>query len=249
TQLPGERLLSAPGAQSDLRQLESVRRERVRDLLRRNRTTLESDPNGEAIVRDELLLYGPSDSEVETALRSGFTVARIETLEGLGVRIVILHAPHATPTARALALLRSVLPKVTIDFDHIYLESGDAAASEPVSAGSAGPDAPLGRDAGGKIGLIDGGIDMAHPAFKDAVIRTHGCEEHVIPDAHGTAVASLMIGRAGAFHGARPGMALFAADVYCASPTGGSLARVLEALAWLARERVPAINVSLVGPP
>jgi subtilisin family serine protease len=58
-----------------------------------------------------------------------------------------------------------------------------------------------------------------------------------------------MIGRSVDFHGATPGSELYAADVYCGLPTGGAADAVADAFAWLARERVPVINVSLVGPP
>jgi subtilisin family serine protease len=81
------------------------------------------------------------------------------------------------------------------------------------------------------------------------VIHQHGCAGASVPAAHGTAVASLMIGRSQRFHGAAPGSELFAADVYCGLPTGGAVDAVADALSWLVRERVPVINVSLVGPP
>jgi subtilisin family serine protease len=42
---------------------------------------------------------------------------------------------------------------------------------------------------------------------------------------------------------------LYAADVYCGLATGGAVDAVSDALAWLVREHVPVINVSLVGPP
>jgi subtilisin family serine protease len=41
---------------------------------------------------------------------------------------------------------------------------------------------------------------------------------------------------------------LYAADVYGAAPTGGSADRIAQALAWMARERIGVVNVSLVGP-
>jgi len=44
-----------------------------------------------------------------------------------------------------------------------------------------------------------------------------------VPAEHGTAVASLMVGRASAFHGAAPGSALYAVDVFCGLPTGGAV--------------------------
>jgi subtilisin family serine protease len=81
------------------------------------------------------------------------------------------------------------------------------------------------------------------------VIQRHGCGGAVVPSAHGTEVASLLVGRSARFGGAAPGAALYAADVYCGSPTGGSVEAIAEALEWLAGQRVPVINVSLVGPP
>jgi subtilisin family serine protease len=69
-----------------------------------------------------------------------------------------------------------------------------------------------------------------------------------VPSAHGTAVASLLAGSAGDFHGAAPQAELFAADVYCGLPAGGAVDRLAAALGWMARERVAVINVSLVGP-
>jgi subtilisin family serine protease len=70
-----------------------------------------------------------------------------------------------------------------------------------------------------------------------------------VPAEHGTAVASLLVGRAAALHGAAPGAALFAADVFCGQPTGGAVDAVAEAFEWLLQQRVAVINVSLVGPP
>jgi subtilisin family serine protease len=62
-------------------------------------------------------------------------------------------------------------------------------------------------------------------------------------------VASLLVGSTERFHGAAPGAELYAADVYCGLPAGGAVDAVADAFAWLAREAVPVINVSLVGPP
>jgi subtilisin family serine protease len=116
-------------------------------------------------------------------------------------------------------------------------------------AASTGPGASASSGTGTKVGLIDGGVDTSHDVFRDLVIHQHGCFGTPVPEAHGTAVASLMIGRSSRFHGAAPGSELYAADVYCGLPTGGAVDAVAEALSWLVREHVPVINVSLVGPP
>jgi subtilisin family serine protease len=153
--------------------------------------------------------------------------------------------------------LRGLDPEGVYDFNHLYADSGEVlgaggggaglgSATDPVNGvvGAAG-----GGGIGTKVGLIDGGVDVSHDVFRDIVIHQHGCSEAPVPEAHGTAVASLMIGRSPRFHGAAPGSELYAADVYCGLPTGGAVDAVADALAWLVRERVPVINVSLVGPP
>jgi subtilisin family serine protease len=100
-----------------------------------------------------------------------------------------------------------------------------------------------------RLGLVDSGVEAGHRALRGAAIKPWGCGGAVHPSAHGTAVAALMVGRDERFHGAAPGATLYAADIYCDSPTGGAADRIAQALAWLAREQVPVINLSLVGPP
>ena len=50
------------------------------------------------------------------------------------------------------------------------------------------------------------------------------------------------------FSGAAVGAELYSADVYCGLATGGAVDAVADAFAWMSRERVPVINISLVGP-
>src|SRR6185369_428370 len=99
-----------------------------------------------------------------------------------------------------------------------------------------------------KVGLVDGGVDVSHPVFKATTVHQYGCDGKSVPSAHGTAVASLLVGKADPFAGAAPGAELFAADVYCGLGTGGAADAVVDAIAWIARQHVAVINVSLVGP-
>jgi subtilisin family serine protease len=169
-------------------------------------------------------------------------------LEGLDVSIVVLQAPPGMSTRRALERLRREDPEGTYDYNHVYLESGEvgahaADAAETLEAASGGSTVT-----GIKIGLIDGGVQRSHPVFSGVSLHEHGCTGGAIPSAHGTAVASLLVGQGDVFHGAAPGAELFAADVYCGLATGGALDAVAEAFAWMSREKVPVINISLVGP-
>jgi subtilisin family serine protease len=100
-----------------------------------------------------------------------------------------------------------------------------------------------------RIGLVDSGVDGRHTVFADATLRRWGCGGKEVPAAHGTAVAALMVGHSERFSGVAPGGTVYAADIYCDQPTGGAASLIAGALAWLAREQVGVINLSLVGPP
>lgn len=228
-------------------QLREVRRLRIRELLRNNRPGLEADPRGAPIVRSEVVALSPSPAALESARAEGFNVGRTRALEGLDATIVVLQAPAGMSTRRALQRLRQLDPGGIYDFNHVYLDSGvvaDGAAETPV-ASSATPSTPV---HGVRVGLIDGGVQRNHPVFRDVSIHEHGCAGGNVPTAHGTAVASLLVGHAEHFSGAAVGAELYSADVYCGLATGGAVDAVADAFAWMSRERVPVINISLVGP-
>ena len=250
--LNGDRTLSALSNDLDPRRLTDLRRLHLLDLVRRNPREIETDPNGAPILRGEVVAFSPSDAALEKARAAGFVVVRERVLEGLDARVVVLKVPGGTATRRALRQLKGLDPEGAYDFNHLYTDSGEVGAGKDASTGS-GAGTSSGTDTssgvGTKVGLIDGGIDTSHDVFRDIVIHQHGCSGPPVPEAHGTAVASLMIGRSSRFHGAAPGSELYAADVYCGLPTGGAVDAVAEALSWLVREHVPVINVSLVGPP
>jgi len=249
--LPLDAEASAALGQLDSRSLRELRQQRIHELLRRHRDVLEADPHGAPIVRGELLAFSPPESALASALAAGFTVLREQDLPEIGARIVVLHT-HAD-TAAALAQLKRSDPSGRYDFNHLYLPSGrlsgalTAAARGPVSGAERGG-APA-MPAGTRIGLIDDGVDARHPSLRPSTIHAHGCAGEGVPAVHGTAIASLLAGRDGRFHGAAPGAELYAADVFCGQATGGSVDQVAEAFAWLMHEQVPVINVSLVGPP
>jgi subtilisin family serine protease len=230
----------------DTRSLRELRQQRIRELLRRHRDVLEADPQGAPIVRGELLAFAPQPGVLEVALAAGYTVVRERVLAELGARLIVLHAPD--DTARSLTRLQGIDPAGSYDFNHLYLPSGLASAAPdpapPAAVASSAEPAP----AAARVGLIDDGVDAHHVALDAVSIHPHGCGGAVLAAVHGTAVASLLAGRAGRFRGAAPGAELYAADVFCGRPTGGAVDEVAEAFAWLMHERVPVINVSLVGP-
>jgi subtilisin family serine protease len=241
--------------QLDSASLRALRQQRIRELLRRHRDVLEADPNGAPIVRGELLAFSPQPASLALAIAAGYTVVRERELGELGARIVVLHAPD--DTARSLTRLVGLDPTGSYDFNHVYLPSGLSSGVAPAvleppvppqPAAGATAAASAATPAAARVGLIDDGVDAHHAAFDAAKIHLHGCAGTALPALHGTAVASLLAGHAGRFQGAAPGAELYAADVFCGRPTGGAVEDVAEAFGWLMHERVPVINVSLVGP-
>jgi len=212
----------------------------VRDLLRRHRDLIEADPAGEPIRRQELVLVSPSEAALAAAAALGLTKLRDEDWPELGLREVVLRVPAGLDTAEALARLRAAQPDLQADFNHLYSRSGDVSAGP--GAASTPQRGPI------RVGLIDGGVDRRHTALRHATGGSFGCGGSVLPSEHGTAVASLLVGRERGFAGASPKAELFTADVYCDKPDGGSAEEVVRALAWMARERVAVVNLSLVGP-
>lgn len=214
------------------------RLDQVHALLRTRRDTLQADPRGEPVVRREILAWSPSPAGLAAASAAGLRVLRRETFDALGQTLVVFGTPDGAALEAVLAALRAADPDGVYDYNHVYTGSGAAGAV---------PDG-INDASAVRVGLVDSGVDTAHPAFDGARIERWGCAAPH-PDAHGTAVAALLVGRAAPFRGAAPGATLYAADIYCASPTGGSADRIAGALGWLAREQVGVINLSLVGPP
>jgi subtilisin family serine protease len=97
-----------------------------------------------------------------------------------------------------------------------------------------------------RIGLIDSGVDGAHPVLSGVTIVRQGCGGALFPAAHGTAVASLLVGQGENFESVIPGATLHASDIFCGHG-GASLSLLAIALDWMAREKVPVVNISLVG--
>jgi hypothetical protein len=221
-----------------------LRKLRIRELLKTERDRVESGPDGQPILRRQVGALSPTPEALERARAAEFTILSDETLAGLGLRLVVLQAPEGMSTRRALKRLRELDPAGSYDYNHLYLDSGAAEAAQESPVATVAPVAA--PPSGLRIGLIDTGVDATHPALAGAAIRMHGCGDKPTPAFHGTAVASLLVGKNGEFEGMLPGATLYAADVFCGHG-GGSLSLLAVELDWMARERVPVVNISLVG--
>lgn len=223
--------------------LAELRKLRLGELIRSNPGALEAGPNGVPVRRGALIAIDPTDAQLRGAAAAGF---RIEAREDLGGLVsVTLRSPTRLSPKEALRRLVQAAPGIAADYDHVYEPAGGALL--PVIgaalAGAMPPPMPAGRT----IVMIDGGV-AAHPSLAVAAIVQQGFAGGAKATGHGTAVASLLVGRDGPFRGAADGAKLYVADVYGGSPAAGSASAIVRALAWAASKQPDAISISLVGP-
>ena len=207
---------------------------------------------------------------------------RLDGLDLAWLRLRASAGTSPAALAARIAQLRAEDPEGSYDYHHVYVDAGTATPMEgaPPSSRDAAPTAlasasatatqPAASSTGTsgnatgsigtegavtgerRVGMIDSGVDAAHPSLRHVALTRQGCAGQARPAAHGTAVASLLVGDSEiGFRGALPRGRLFAMDVYCegGSQAGGGVQAIAEGLAWLARMRVGVVNISLVGPP
>jgi len=230
-------------AESGAPTLLELRRLRLQELIRSNRTTVEADGSGLPVRRGIVAVMDPDVPGLQRALGAGFRVARDDRDPALGLRVVSLAAPRGMSARDGLKLLRKVAPELQADFDHLFEPAG--AALLPMAGALA---ASQSSGNGPAIGMIDGGV-ASHPSLAGKSIEQSGFAGSPQPTGHGTAVASLLVGSQGPFRGAASGARLFVADVYGGNRAAGSATSIVRALGWLSAKRPQVINISLVGPP
>lgn len=220
-----------------------LRRQRHQLLIRQNRKLLEADDRGQPVRRGVVLVVDPDPISLQLADRAGFRLVGDDRNADLGIRVVQLSVPGGMNARSGLRLLQRIAPRLSADFDHLFEPAGGSLAPLHAALAASGVTAR-----GGVLGMIDGGV-ASHPSLAAASIEQNGFAGSPQPTGHGTAVASLLVGRQGPFSGAAAGAQLYVADVYGGSSAAGSAATVVKALAWLAGKRAQVINISLVGPP
>ncbi|WP_022972217.1 S8 family serine peptidase, partial [Xanthomonas maliensis] len=239
----GQSLRQAPGDLARLRRL------RLDAVLRSDPRGLDRDEQGAIVVRDQLLALEPTPAILRAAQVAGFVVLEQRGFDDLGLRLVVLRTPPGVSARRGLRQLRQLDPQGAYDYNHVYSGSAAPAVVAPSVAPPArlAAAAPAATTAGFRVGLIDSGVEAAHPALAGVDIQSWGCGGRTTPQAHGTAVASLLAGRAVAQ--GNPAGVLYAADIYCGKADGGNVVELVAALAWMAQQQVPVINISLIGGP
>jgi hypothetical protein len=204
-------------------------------LLREQPRRVAVDPQGQPVLRGEFLAMDLTAAQIDALQAQGFMADSHTAADAaLGLDLVILRDSRGRSEAAAMRALQQAAPQAAFTYQHLYLSAGAVDAAGDVSA-----NAPATAGMPRRIGLIDGGVDPSDPALGHAHIEDHGCAKPTA-SRHGTAVAARLVdGDADT---------LYAADLWCGDAVGGATSNLVDALAWMAREGVPVINISLVGP-
>lgn len=209
------------------RQLSSIRKTRLENLVRANPQALELTREGYPARRGEILVFDPTPLALDGLKAAGFRVLGTENIDGLDVTSTRLAVPGGAKLRELDAIIGRVAPGVEWTPDHLYEQSGRGGA-----AVAGATSAPINT----RIGVIDGA-----PATSLAVAASKGFAKGApVASDHGSAVVSLLK-RAGARN-------IAVADVYGSDPAGGSATAIARGLGWLVASGAKVVTVSLVGP-
>jgi len=223
----------------DARSLAMQQVERARELARRHPDRIAIDPDGNAVRAGELVMLDPDRAAIDAAQAHGFRLIERVELDGLGIGYARFETPRGMAIKRALRELHGLAAGREVSADPLYFASGGAVAS------AASARVALQAGSSGRIGIIDGGV----PAGTAGVAAQQGFAAGA-PRAndHAAAIASLLAGANGV-RASAPGAQLHVADIYGTDPAGGNAAALGKAIAWMVRQKVPVVVVSLTGPP
>jgi subtilisin family serine protease len=195
------------------------------------------------------------DEHVERIAGWGFNIRARQTLGGLNRVMLRVDAPEDRDIAQAALDLALDAPGTVVDFNHLYQPSDEVAGpGAAVTVAGRVQAAPQALPPAITIGIIDSAVALEHDAFNGADIVQRDFVPFAAPRPldHGTAVASLLVGKHGALRPKQGRARLNAATVFFGDDAGNPIATtasLVAALSWQAAERVPVVNMSLAGPP
>jgi len=203
--------------------------------------------------RDEVTALGMNARARQVVGALGFRILSERRSQLLGNQVVAkLRTPRNQSAESALRRLRATLPELVFDYAHLYRSAGDEGAL-PVryAADLVGVPAAGTCRVDVRIGLIDTGVGR-HPALSGTTItqRSFVARDASRNVTHGTAVASILVGNLPGATPLAPGARLYSANVFAGEGKAlrADALAIIEALDWMAAERVPVVNLSLMGP-
>ena len=211
--------------------------------------------NGFRAVEQQWLII-LDESDVSLLKRPGIRILKQSRLSELGLNLVLFKVDASLDSRDAL---ERILPEPLaeyLDRNHIFSPQSDASSGDRHSSNrNIKPlcESPL------TVGMIDTAIQSDHQSLAHAsIVQKHFLSDMELaepfnePKGHGTAVASLMIGKQ-PDNAPTPliGAKLVNASVFYGRrqlASGATLLHFLQGLDWLVSHNVGVINVSMAGP-
>ena len=234
--------------------------ERIEQVMEDFLADIESRLSEDAlrIQTDHWLVMAEADV-FEQLAQEGYLFDRVSELSGLGFLLAEVAAPASFDLSATRAGIYEVIggQQADVDLNHLYTAGvPDPQNDEQPLAGLAPRELlPPPTDLSGltlRIGIIDSSIDRRHNAFANASITTQRfVDNDSPPNAHGTAIASIIASNDPQALGLAPSAKIYAAEVFDHNEQQGEFAStvsLIKALSWLMTQDVSVINISLAGP-
>jgi len=210
------------------------------------------------IQTDHWLVMAEADV-FEQLAQEGYLFDRVSELSGLGFLLAEVAAPASFDLSATRAGIYEVIggQQADVDLNHLYTAGvPDPQNDEQPLVGLAPRELlPPPTDLSGlslRIGIIDSSIDQRHSAFSNSSITTQRfVDNDSPPNAHGTAIASIIASNDPQALGLAPSAKIYAAEVFDHNEQQGEFAStvsLIKALSWLMTQDVSVINISLAGP-
>lgn len=218
--------------------------------------------------RREIVGARLSPGDILALEAAGFTVLTEAASSSLTGQVARLAIPAGRSLRSSLRLARATAPNGLFDnndlYGLIYRPASATAASDPIEQGCGlncrtrgliqWPAQQPSCTAKVVIGIVDTGIDAAHPSLTGVSLSTRSFRRTDRSESdrdHGTAVASMLVGNGqDGIVGLVPGAQLLAADAFHATRNGSrsDTFDLITAMDWLADGGANVINLSLSGP-
>ncbi|MDA9625350.1 S8 family serine peptidase [Luminiphilus sp.] len=234
--------------------------ERIEQVMEDFLADIESrlSEDGLRIQTDHWLVMAEADV-FEQLAQEGYLFDRVSELSGLGFLLAEVAAPASFDLSATRAGIYEVIggQQADVDLNHLYTAGvPDPQNDEQPLVGLAPRELlPPPTDLSGltlRIGIIDSSIDQRHNAFSNSSITTQRfVDNDSPPNAHGTAIASIIASNDPQALGLAPSAQIYAAEVFDHNEQQGEFAStvsLIKALSWLMTQDVSVINISLAGP-
>ncbi|MEP4891311.1 MAG: S8 family serine peptidase [Aliiglaciecola sp.] len=215
---------------------------------------VETEDGWRAIQNQWVVLANPQTKQNLLAL--GAFINAETNYSGLGLSLLRFTVPESLDSKQALAKHLPEQTLGTLDRNHIYQAQTAAPQAQSSFTGQNLENSPSKAlcDTPVKIGMIDSGIDQQHGAFAEASIiaKSFLIDDLSSPQAHGTAVASVLVGNLGPLTPLLSHGKVYSAEVFYRQSDysqGATLDAMISALNWLVEEQIKVVNMSLAGPP